>query len=285
MTKQSQIQIVVLLSAGHSGSTLLGLLLGGHSKLFSVGEMNQLDKKSIPCSNGTLPTDDSLWKGITPLITAPLRVNRYTKDLLFNRQYFYEKTSGRKVDVIAVADMYYNICSRLLQKTGAKRLVWAPTNAEDLLPILNVDKRFSLKVIHLVRDGRGVANSYARKRGSRIYHMWRWVKGNLKYSLLIRRLGVPTWIVRYEDLAQAPEHTLQSICEMMNVTYEPEMLDFANSDHRQVGGNRMRLKNSSEIRLDEKWRSELRWYEWIVFALLGYWLWAIYKLRAIKINR
>ena len=62
--------------------------------------------------------------------------------------------------------------------------------------------------------------------------------------------------MRYEDLCTDPEHELGRICEMVGLAKLPGPYDFRAGDHHIIG-NHMRLANSSEIVLDERWSSIL----------------------------
>ena len=116
-----------------------------------------------------------------------------------------------------------------------------------------------VKVIHLVRDARGVVNSllnYSRRltpeAAARL-----WVNGNKNIERQLRLLPEDRYIrVRYEDMCRALPETLERLHRFCSV--EPGLYteDFRSVPHHIVG-NKMRLGNSSEIKLDERWRKEL----------------------------
>jgi hypothetical protein len=116
-----------------------------------------------------------------------------------------------------------------------------------------------IKVIHLVRDARGVVNSmlnYSNKLtpqdAARL-----WVNGNHNIERQLHVLPEDKCLrVRYEDMCQDLPHTLERLHYFCGV--EPEAItdDFRSVSHHIVG-NKMRLRASSEIKLDERWRTEL----------------------------
>ena len=58
---------IYICSAGHSGSTLLDLLLGSHSNVTSLGEINQLSKNlslNTLCTCGEEIRSCDFWKDI-----------------------------------------------------------------------------------------------------------------------------------------------------------------------------------------------------------------------------
>lgn len=63
-------------------------------------------------------------------------------------------------------------------------------------------------------------------------------------------------MVRYESLCAEPETTLTRIFEFFGLDPMRVELDFRSVEHH-ILGNSMRLGSSSDIRLDEKWRSQL----------------------------
>jgi len=86
------------------------------------------------------------------------------------------------------------------------------------------------KFIHLIRDGRDVLCSYRNTgflpgRVSQVALTWR--TRVRKGERVARRLGEARWMnLRYEDLVQAPEPELTRVCEFLDETFHPDMLDF-----------------------------------------------------------
>jgi hypothetical protein len=84
------------------------------------------------------------------------------------------------------------------------------------------------RFIHLVRDGRDVALSYADvsfgpKTISSSAHLWaKRVSAGIREG---RALGPERYIeVRYEKLVEDPERELQEVCGFLGVSFEPAML-------------------------------------------------------------
>jgi len=140
---------------------------------------------------------------------------------------------------------------------------------------------FDLRVIHVVRDGRAVALTYvdeerfadasdaslrrggfgsesARRPGlsmRRAAEEWRRAQRSAEHVLA----GIPAsrWIrVRYEDLCAEPRETLARLFTFLGLEPARAAPDFRSVEHHVVG-NGMRLDASSEIRLDERWKSVL----------------------------
>jgi hypothetical protein len=98
------------------------------------------------------------------------------------------------------------------------------------------------KFIVIVRDYRDNVVSrkkYSDKAVSLLNLAAAWNFFYEKIYRSIKALGLSAHLVRYEDLAQAPEKTLQSLCDYLGVTYDPQMLQFQGfskkiKDHARV---------------------------------------------------
>ena len=145
-----------------------------------------------------------------------------------------------------------------------------------LLPISSLET----KVIRVIRDGRAVALTYTdearfadasdpglRGGGSGEYRpnaqgnirdaANEWKRSNEAADALLARLPRSQWTeARYEDLCLKPEATLRRLCEFLGVDPAKVDLNFR-ARQQHVVGNGMRLDTTSEIRLDERWRTHL----------------------------
>ncbi len=137
----------------------------------------------------------------------------------------------------------------------------------------------NVKVIRLVRDGRAVALTYMRegefadasdpelrgggtgKRKHRGLSMAaaaeEWRRSNEEASVIQRSLPPEQHMqIRYEDLCADVGSALGDIAQFLNVPADDGYLQFKDVEHHVVG-NGMRLDGSSEVVLDERWRSVL----------------------------
>jgi hypothetical protein len=121
-------------------------------------------------------------------------------------------------------------------------------------------------VIHLVRDSLGfVASKKSRAeknrraaRGAKIDNAARlWNRRGAQAEELFATLPPERRLrLRYEDLCTDPEREFGRVCELLGLEKLPGPYEFLAGDHHIIG-NRMRLSSSSEIVLDERWRSIL----------------------------
>ena len=138
-----------------------------------------------------------------------------------------------------------------------------------------------VRILHLVRDGRGVL-------ASRLKYMsienasGRWIHYQKLSQQLLRR-WVPREhkrVLRYEEFATDPALHARQLCEWLGIEFLPEMLDVSGKrTSHSAGGNPARFNLSRGIGPpDERWRSvlsaeQLERFERIAGALnreLGY---------------
>jgi hypothetical protein len=126
------------------------------------------------------------------------------------------------------------------------------------LKFLRDSGRFDLRVIHLLRDGRGTANSYLKRdRFPMALAARRWRTAHEAFESITRRMPTDAVMrLRYEDLATQPEESLARVLAFLNLPEEGACFDFRAREHH-IFGNPMRLQDSAEITLDEAWRAEL----------------------------
>ncbi len=261
-------QVLFILGSGHSGSTLLDLLLDSHSKVIGIGELVSEDSD---------PTSDPFWRDILPKGEL-FDVARSKSGFLFgSKNYRYAKT-GKAVDIAQYRERVRTIYTKAAATKGASVVVDSSKNADytELMCRALPDP----VIVHVVRDGRGVFSSYLRKYGA---HVWfslsRWFFMNAKVELLRRRVKARYLFLRYEELVAHPQESLARILEAVGLSYEPAMLSFRAFPHHQISGNRMKGEASEKIELDESWKENLSWTRQLAFNLAFGWLNFLYKRR------
>jgi hypothetical protein len=143
--------------------------------------------------------------------------------------------------------------------------------------LLASDPGVRLRIVHMIRDPRGVLNSWSRevplpegagprdhlKRRPAHQILRRWLTVNAMIGRLERR-GVPLLRLRYEDLVADPRAAMRAVMEMSGLAASEDDLGFIGPDgvnravsHTPTGG-RVRFRSGPmPLRLDEKWRHEL----------------------------
>jgi hypothetical protein len=148
------------------------------------------------------------------------------------------------------------------------------------LKYLLTNPDLDIHVIRLVRDGRGVALTYVNplefadatdpalraggSGGTRENEekpmadaAREWRRSNEEAEQVVRCLPNSRCIrVRYEDLCATPDATLERIFTFLALNPGERAQNFRNVEHH-VLGNGMRLDSTSEIRLDDRWKTRL----------------------------
>jgi hypothetical protein len=162
--------------------------------------------------------------------------------------------------------------------TGARVVVDSSKLGLRLKYLLRIPS-LDVKVVRLIRDGRGVALTYVnpaefadtrneglRGGGSGVStetgrEMRRaareWKRSNEEADALLAGLPRSDWLeVRYEDLCGDPSNTLRAVCSFLGLDSAQIVLDFRSVEHHVVG-NGMRLDSTSDVLLDERWKTFL----------------------------
>lgn len=260
-------KVIFIVGSGHCGSTLLELLLGAHSSVTSIGELQEVDRGG----------ETEIWKKFLPFKT-PVEIFRGKLSSLFGFRNFRFYKTKEKVDEGVYQEWNELLFSLLSQETGSSVIVDSSKNIERV-DILSRRLKEKALVIHLVRDGRGVTWSYVRKYPSRIlFALSVWFFSNLKVELFKLTSKAPVVRIRYEDLVDNPKKVLENVLHRMDLSFEEQVMGFAEVPHPyHIGGNRMKKKKSSKIVRDEKWRRDMPARYLFVFWLLFGWLNVYYR--------
>jgi hypothetical protein len=236
-------KVVFILSAGHSGSSLLSLILGSHPRCFSAGEFKGLPNRYrkqvfIDCVN----KNSIFWEttfgqeglhqlalglaGVRIHSYLPLKLEKTFRNLINKEDPVTSPYSFMfsKMDVDVIVD-------------SSKAAVWFEKRLESPEFTKDILEPF---VIHLVRDGRAVTNSFLRK-----YPHWdieefsrHWMKKHQERQTFLRNFSDERKLeVRYEKLASNPLETTKEICAFLGLNFEQGMLQYWRHDHHDISGN------------------------------------------------
>jgi len=171
------------------------------------------------------------------------------------------------------------LASTVLDLTGTQVVVDSSKVGLRLKYLLR-NPELDVKVIHLVRDGRAVALTYMdptrfadaqepdrrgggmggkrqRERVSLEQATHRWCRCMSEAESMLRRLDPSRWMrVRYEECCMTLDETMSRLHQFVGVRHSTRAREFRHVAQHIVG-NGMRLDTTSEVRLDERWRSVL----------------------------
>ena len=277
---------VMIACAPYSGSTLLASLLGEHPEIATVSEVSgtqrarQMDR--FRCSCQRLMVECPFWQevegraraaGIEDFALGDFRL-RFDNPGLLGRVRTGSLRSTTAEDIRDAVLRLVPSHERSLRKLGQRNRAFAHVilDATDKRVFVDASKEgmrlrylrrylgMQLKVVHLVRDVRGVVAS-SRKRHEDVdvaSAAKGWARTN---ATLMRHLeGLDPrarTLLRYEDLCRDPDGTLAALHAFMAVTPVGASVPSDANRSQHLLGNRARLRSMTEIRLDEQWRSSL----------------------------
>lgn len=281
LARAEPIPLVYIQSAAHSGSTMLALQLARHPEVATVGELSGTPARSVPgyrCSCGAELARCPFWAGVTESMALRGFAYRATRDLTdvadapgaYARRLLRPLHRGRLLELARDAALALSPAARahlrrhqalkaalvesVVERTGRPFLVDSSKSGVQLKYLLR-NARLAVKVIWLVRDGRGVARSLMRNQGKSMREAAReWRRSNEEAEAIVRRLPDGAWTqARYETVCARPEEALGALFEFIGAAPK------ASEDAEQhVLGHSSRLKGDRPLRADEKWRVDLR---------------------------
>jgi hypothetical protein len=282
-------QFVCIASIGHSGSTLLGMLLDQYPEMTSMGEITNLHKftsePDLLCGCGAPVLRCPFWQAVE----AELR--RKTGDLTltlgdFSRPTEPKSTAFRKLPALSELLMIlgspaaWKLGSAISPRAGRERdfgeravqvyeaiarvrqtpITVNSTGATTQMKAIYLADPKRCRVIHVVRDGRGWTCSMMRREkkamdfAARLYVRRMWNTEMMMRSIPPRqRLQV-----KYEEMCLDPSGTLNRISEFLGIETRLNEFTLKKTEFHGVGGNPMRFRyDESTVSLDEKWRRDL----------------------------
>jgi len=278
--------IAYLASSGHSGSTLLDMLIGLLPNVTGVGEFSRLsifakDRTITPCTCGLDILDCPFWMKVQAGLR--MRLNNPTLTLDEFETAWAEEPRFRVRDVFHIlgSKRAWNIASLLFP--SVQRYKQQLLNGKDIFDIIAEQNNTSIifdstkdagrlsglsfefpdefRLIYQVRDGRAVALSEMKREGIGMkLAAQHWLHMNRKINWAAR--GVPAehrMFTKYEDLCSNPRDEIFRIAKFIGAKPElPEEIILNKEVCHNIGGNPMRFRKTElRVRLDEKWKSEL----------------------------
>lgn len=230
-------KVIYIAGRGHSGSTLLDLLLGSHSRVTGVGEVTEIGVKRMllggQCTCGSAFSDCSVWSQVIPQLQSEPPPPVFIREVL--------RASGTSI---------------YLEST--KRT----TRLINLLACPELD----VHVVHLIRDLRANAYSFKRKGKNFYSRARRWHKNQVDALDIApdRRITV-----YYEDLATRPDHVLEKIMAFCGEEFEPAQMNYTAVPHHNITGNRMRFEKGGKIAPDIAYLDAINIFQWWIASALG----------------
>jgi hypothetical protein len=286
-------RLIYLGGLGRSGTTLVERLLAGLPGVCSVGEVVHMWQRGVVqderCGCGESFSGCAFWRDVGAAAfggwdqldverVAALRasVDRTRHIPLLAAPALH---SAIRRDLAEYLGYYARVYSAIAEVSGCPVVVDSSKHAS-LAFCLRWHAGLDLRVVHVVRDSRAVAFSWARQvsrpdaatpsymaRYSPAAAAGHWNAQNGAFQLLAGE-GVPTLRVRYEDVVAAPATALARIAEFAGIATDGHHFGFLSAEGgtswarlgvaHTASGNPMRFTTGKvAIRRDDRWRTAM----------------------------
>lgn len=296
-------RVIFLAGLGRSGTTLLERALAELPGVQALGEVNHLWRRSLvedePCGCGQAFSRCQFWQAVGERAfggwdAVDIAAIEAAQTQAMRLRHVPALVRGRRAVQVA-AELIADHHRRIYDAAGAvgeSDVVVDSSKHPALAYVLRSDPAIDLRVVHVVRDSRGVAYSWTKRverpegrAGGSERWMTRyspaasavlWSAHNASTAML-PSLGTPVMLVRYESFVQEPERTLAAVARFADLELDDSAFDFVEPGMLRLrpahtaSGNPLRFASGQlEIRPDEAWRSQLSRRERLLVSALTY---------------
>ncbi len=256
--------VFVLCPSWH-GATLLSLVLGNHSRAFSLGDTIPRDDK-FRCRCGAQAIECPFWTAVVRAVgegggdsLIPARPRLFSSNAINQAAVAAISLAALKGGVPAPFRRFAAANARFLGVCrGEKDFDLFVDGYKSLIRYLalKADGRQEIAgLIHVLRDPRAFAAA-AKLKGVSVGEACRgWVAFHRRVDTIVRLTGERALTLRYEDFCAEPEKQLATILDWLNLPREPLLRPIPKPSH-WVGSRSMDHFDGT-IRLTERWRDEL----------------------------
>ncbi|MBW3602624.1 MAG: sulfotransferase [Actinobacteria bacterium] len=293
-------RVVYIASKGRSGSTLLSHCLGQFDGFFSAGELWHLWDWGLlegrRCGCGRAVPDCDVWSRV--VADEALAGQDARQVVAWQRAVLDWRAAPRVLaarpgrspawpPLSALARVRGALYRAIGRVTGARVVVdsskwpWDPV-------LMGLVPGVQAAGIHLVRDPRGVAHSWRRRKSwqdhderpddmprfDAAYTAASWLGRNAVVEV-VRRRGVVPWMrLRYEDFVHAPHATLRAVADLVGESAGPPAVTDGRTlvcaPTHTVAGNAARFQRGRvTLRADDEWERSLAERDAVVAGLVG----------------
>ena len=296
-------RVIFLAGLARSGTTLLERALAELPGVQTLGEVNHLWKRSLVddelCGCGEPFSRCSFWRAVGERAfdgwgKVDVAAVEAAQGRAMRLRHIRGLARGRS-EMASAAELIADHHRRIYDAAGAvsgTSVVVDSSKHPALAYVLRPEPAIDLRVVHVVRDSRGVAYSWTKqverpegRAGASERWMIRygpatsallWLAHNSSTAML-RSLDTPVLLVRYESFVHEPRETLAAVARFAGLELGDGALDFVESGAIRLrpahtaSGNPLRFASGRlEIRADEAWRSHLPRRDRLLVSALTY---------------
>ena len=284
--------LIYIVCRGHSGSTMLELLLNRSPRIAAMGEVDVLPLQIYrdhrtrwvgQCSCLARPMDCPVWGEVISEIQSSYGVDlvkrpfakRFSNTGLeeeyglmrpyawlthqvhsFTRLFLSGRPlGGTYADWVECRDLIASKVARIQHVDAVVDASKDPLEAIDLVRY----SRLPVKLLYLTRDVRGLAWSAVKNgRSTAVREARDWVKLNQRILNLLSKVSRADWLqVKYEELCSNTEHELSRIHEFIGIPRLAVTVEEEKRRRHTIAGNVVRFHPLQTIREDIRWQEHL----------------------------
>ena len=280
------------MGAGRSGTTALATFLGNNKEILHIGEMHQffeyLDENK-ECSCGKLLNECEFWKN---------KIDNPTQEYSVNSRKLSEKMESHSSIIKHLLNSFSNIeyeryielhqsILDSIQSDSEKSTLLDSSKYIGRALALNKLDNIGLKIIYVVRDVRGVINSFSKKiqtskspLSTIVYYSLINLVAEFISLFILRNKVIK---IRYEDLINSPTRVFSNLESF----FELDLSDINNKIEKKqsfeighiVGGNRLKKNKEIFFKKDVSWKQNLSWIERIAYYVFAFPIMLLNKYR------
>lgn len=239
-------KLILIRGLGHSGTTILDLILGAHSSIIGIGEGIRTLRGTI--KKDTMPQKIRSEEGYKIPCTCG-KIVKYC-DIWGNTiQYLISNDNEN------LSEKFSYLSERIYKVYGNDKII-VDSSQSDWDSITDLNEKYDIKILFLTRDIRSWVNSVTKKyNGNIIKNIWTWNRTYTRFENFLIKNKIDFFKLGYEELALETDVILQKIIEWLDLKYDKELLNVLNSKSHIIAGNRMRLNKNkrSKIIYDYSW--------------------------------
>lgn len=278
-------RVIAVTGTGRSGSTLLAQILGSYDEVFSAGELRYVWSRGITddqfCGCGQRFSQCPTWTKVLDSIPSAVDRAPHIESVLQQHVRLRALANPLRPPGVAVRNDHdvrtslEALYRAIAQTTGS--VIVDSSKPPSYTTILTGIESLDVRVVHLVRDPRGVAWSWGRGKATRGVEEFgstmaryspmqvavRWSLGNAggAWWLGRRSANVPYMRVRYEDFMSAPQAVVEEIAAFAGLEGDVPVHDGNVADLapcHTVAGNPNRMRHGpTPLHLDREWQNRL----------------------------